>query len=90
VLVGISSDSFVITYIHESKEVDGVVAMSMLHQIEIPAGGTLMMKPGGLHVMLMGATGSVLNGDVIPLRLEFANGESLAVDAMVKPRDNQS
>ena len=89
-LIKISSENYGMVHLHESKETDGVSTMSMLHQIEIPAGGMLMMKPGGLHVMLMGAKSAVEEGAIVPLVLEFANGEQLKVDAEVKPRDHSS
>lgn len=90
VLVKVRAEGYKMTHLHESKETDGVATMSMLHQIEIPAGGKLAMKPGGLHVMLMGPSAPVLTGTLVLLTLEFANGYTLSVNAEVKPRDPSS
>jgi len=90
ILVGVSAEGYGMVHLHESKETDGVMTMSMLHQIEIPAGGMMMMKPGGLHVMLMGPKGPVAEGDTVPLMLEFANGDKMPVNALVKPRAPRS
>lgn len=90
VLVKVSAEGYGMSHLHESKETDGVATMSMLHQIEIPAGGMLMMKPGGLHVMLMRSKTPITEGASVPLTLEFANGDTLTVDAEVKPREPTS
>lgn len=87
VLIGVSSEAYAMSHLHESKEASGMATMSMLHQIEIPAGGTLLMEPGGLHVMLMSPKQPTAEGDSVTLTLSFANGEILTVDAMVKARD---
>lgn len=87
VLTGVSSDAYAMSHLHESKEASGMATMSMLHQIEIPAGETLSMQPGGLHVMLMSPKSPVVEGDSVTLTLSFANGETLTVEAMVKARD---
>ncbi|MEM5475729.1 copper chaperone PCu(A)C [Pacificibacter sp. AS14] len=87
VLIGVSSDTYAMSHLHETKEVSGMSTMSMLHQIEIPAGETLTMQPGGLHIMLMSPKQPVAEGDSVMLTLSFANGETLTVDAMVKARD---
>jgi copper(I)-binding protein len=90
VLVGIAADGYAMTHLHESKETDGVATMSMLHQIEIPAGKALTMKQGRLHIMLMGPDAPVAQGDVVQLVLTFADGETIAVSAEVKSRDYES
>lgn len=90
VLTGASADGYKMTHLHESKESDGVATMAMLHQITIPAGGMLMMQPGGLHVMLMGPQNPVAEGESIALTLTFENGDTMMVDALVKQRDAES
>lgn len=90
VLVGIAADGYAMTHLHESKETDGVATMSMLHQIEIPAGKALTMKQGGLHVMLMGPSSPAGQGDLVQLVLTFADGETMTVSAEVKARDYES
>jgi copper(I)-binding protein len=90
VLTGGAADGYTMTHLHHSAETAGVATMTMIHQIEIPAGGMLLMKPGGLHVMLMGPDAPVSEGDVVPLSLTFANGDVMSIDAEVKPRDFES
>lgn len=52
--------------------------------IEVPAGGSVELKPGGLHVMLIGLTKDLNVGDKFPVTLEFASGATLQVEAEVR------
>lgn len=73
-------------HIHKSEEKDGVATMSMVEQIEIPADGMLAMKPGGLHIMLLGPKSTVNLGDEIKITLNFEDGTSVDINALVKKR----
>ncbi len=42
--------------IHESVMKNGVMTMSHMMALPIPAKGSVLLAPGGLHVMLMGLT----------------------------------
>ncbi|MEP5153052.1 copper chaperone PCu(A)C [Planktotalea sp.] len=86
ILVGVAADGYAMSHMHESKEADGIATMAMIHQIEIPAGKTLTMAPGGLHVMLMRPDAPLASGDIVQLKLTFVNGETLVVSAEVKSR----
>ena len=90
VVVGVHADGYAMAHLHESKDTSGVATMTLVHQIEIPAGGLLSMKPGGLHVMLMGPQAPTKNGDKIALTLTFADDQTLTFDAAVRPRDAES
>ena len=39
--------------------------------IAVPAGGTVTLQPGGLHVMLIGLTEALRQGGEVPLTLRF-------------------
>lgn len=85
-LISASSDNYKMAHIHQSEDKDGVATMSMVEQIKIPAGGMLAMKPGGLHIMLMGPKNPVNLGDEIPVTLNFEDGTSVDLTALVKKR----
>ena len=56
--------------------------------IAVPAGGMAMLKPGGLHLMLMGLTETMRPGERRDVTLTFQSGYSVTVPAMVmKPGD---
>ncbi|MBO6919879.1 MAG: copper chaperone PCu(A)C [Rhizobiaceae bacterium] len=85
-LISASSDNYKMVHIHKSEEKDGVATMSMVEQIEIPADGMLAMKPGGLHIMLLGPKSTVNLGDEIKITLNFEDGTSVDINALVKKR----
>jgi copper(I)-binding protein len=52
--------------------------------VSIPAGETVMLKVGGLHIMCIGKTVPFELGVEIPLTLEFANAGSMNVNAEIR------
>jgi copper(I)-binding protein len=52
--------------------------------ILIPAGGSVVLKPGGYHVMYMGLLETIPVGSTIALTLEFSNGSTLTVEAVAR------
>ena len=45
----------------------------------------VVLEQGGMHVMLMGLTGSVTEGDMVPATLIFEQAGRVAVEFMVDP-----
>lgn len=70
---------------HTTVEENGVFRMRHLHEVEIPAGGTVEFKPHSMHVMIMKQQEPLKEGDTAPLTLHCEDG-SLAVAAPVKAR----
>lgn len=89
-LIGIAADGFGMAHLHENKMSDGVMSMAALAQIVIPAGETLRMEPGSIHIMLMMPKSPVKAGETVNLSLSFNDGEVLDVEALVKGRDEGS
>lgn len=84
-LLAASSDAAQRVELHLSEMSDDGV-MRMIEQedgILIPANGTLTMQPGGLHVMLMGLTAPLVDGEEITLTLEFANAPAREVRVLI-------
>lgn len=68
-----------------AMEMDGDV-MRMLHLpdgIELPAGSTVTLAPGGLHLMFMELGSPIVEGEPVPVTLEFQNAESIHVELEV-------
>jgi terC protein len=60
--------------------------MVQIENIEVPAMGEANLKPGGLHVMLMGIKAPIKEGDKLDATLEFDNGQKLELkDIVAKP-----
>ena len=84
-LVNAASDVAEKVELHTHKD-DGNGVMQMLHVPEgfvIPAGGEHALARGGDHVMLMGLTREVADGDVISLTLTFEKAGALVVEVPV-------
>jgi len=63
-LTGASSDVAKTLQIHEMKVVDGVMKMREIPSgLPIPAGGSVTLKPGGYHVMLIGLNKALKKGE---------------------------
>ena len=69
--------------LHESVEEDGVMRMAAVEQVAVQAGEPLAMKPGGLHIMVMGITPEMLEADRLPISLIFKDAGEVAVEAHV-------
>ncbi|MFN8622086.1 MAG: copper chaperone PCu(A)C [Chloroflexota bacterium] len=69
---------------HETKD-DGTgqMAMSPVDSIPVPAGGSVELKPGGYHIMLIDLTQPLDPGVVVPLTLTFQSGAVVEVQAVV-------
>ncbi len=68
------------------KQENGVMQMIHLDNITVKAGDQLTLRPGGLHLMLMGLKQPLEAGDTLPLSLTLDDGQSLAFEATVRER----
>lgn len=72
--------------IHDMSEKDGVMTMRQLEGgLEIPPSGVVELKPGGMHMMLMGLKGPLTAGDTITAKLKFQNAGEAEVKFDVLP-----
>ncbi len=71
-LVAVSSP-LATTEIHEMAIQDNVMRMRQIAGLDLPAGQTVTLKPGGYHVMFFDLKNQIKEGDVIPLTLVFEN-----------------
>jgi len=63
------------THIREGE----VMRMRQVADIPLPAGQTVRLRPGGLHVMLIGLTEPLVQGTEVPLTLVFARAGEVQV-----------
>ena len=71
-------------HLHESAMKDGVMQMKAVDALTIKPGETVELKPGGLHIMVMGLKTPLKAGETVPLRLQFARGGEITVNAEVR------
>ncbi len=85
ILVGVVSPVAKKVQIHRTIMKDGVARMVPQARIEIPPKGEVVLKRGGLHVMLMGLHQPLAAGDRIPLTLRFAERGNVQLEVPVRP-----
>ncbi len=86
-LIGIRAD-FPRVELHTTEFTDGVARMMHLDAIPVPAGETVSLEPGGLHVMFMGLRGNPLEeGETIPATLIFENAGEVEITFDIVKRD---
>lgn len=63
---------------------DGRLGMKDVPAFEVPAGGSVVLKPGGDHLMLYGLAAPLKAGDRVTLQLTVEPGRrTVAVEALV-------
>ena len=71
-LVAVSTPAAAKAEIHEMKVENDVMTMRPVEGgLEIPAGGSVELKPGGLHLMFMKVAAPFEKGATVPVTLEF-------------------
>lgn len=83
-LVAVSSPAAIRTEIHEMKHDGKMMTMAPIKDVPIAAGSRVEFKPGGKHVMLFDLAPEVRAGGKMPLRLAFADGKTIEVNAEVR------
>lgn len=68
-LISATSPVTPVVEVHEMVMQDNVMKMRQVPGIDLPAGKTVELKPGGYHVMLMDLKQQVKEGDVVPITL---------------------
>lgn len=85
-LIAAESDAAARVELH-THEVDanGVARMRQVEAIPVAAGAPAELKPGGLHVMLMGIGRPLAEGETIDLTLVFEKAGRVSLTVPVKP-----
>jgi len=76
-LLGASSDVAGVVEIHEMAMEGNVMRMRPIRTLDLPPGGTVELKPGGHHMMLM------------DLKRPLAAGEKIKVELRLETRDKK-
>jgi copper(I)-binding protein len=83
-VVSASSPAARAVELHTHTMDGGMMKMRRVEQIELPARGDTVLKPGGLHIMLIGLTEQLKPGMKISLTLKFADGSASTIVAPVQ------
>ncbi|WP_439551739.1 copper chaperone PCu(A)C [Falsiroseomonas sp.] len=68
------------THIHDN----GVMRMRPVPAIEVPARGEVQLRPSGFHLMLIGLTAPLRQGERIPVTLVFERAGEVQVELTVE------
>jgi len=80
-LLSAKSQAAGMVQIHEMKMEGNVMRMRELeHGLEIPAGGTVALAPGGFHLMMMYLKEPLRQGTKIPVSLVFDKAGSIEIE----------
>ncbi|MEM7728716.1 MAG: copper chaperone PCu(A)C [Pseudomonadota bacterium] len=72
--------------LHTHTMTDGVMRMREVARIDMAAGETVTLEPGGLHLMLFGFTREDGQTEA-PVTLRFENGEEMTLSVPIRERD---
>jgi len=79
----IDSPDFRNSQIHRTFMEDGIAKMLPVDKLQLPANGSVVLEPGGLHLMLFDPLRTLRDGDTVVLVIHADNGDSVTVDAPV-------
>ena len=78
--------------VHEMAMQGDVMRMRQVQSVDLPAGKTVELKPGGYHIMMMNLKAQVKEGDTVPFTLVFegkdGKREQVEIKAPVKALNN--
>ncbi len=83
-LTSVESDAAEIVELHKTETRNGMTMMAEVQNMELPAGKSIALQPGGLHIMLIRMNRSLAPGDQVRLKLVFDQAAPLEVTAEVK------
>lgn len=83
-MVGASSPDFGDVSLHETRIDRGMSRMRAVKRVPVKAGGTVELRPGGLHVMLMKPRRALRPGDRVRVDLRLADGRTVGADFPVR------
>lgn len=83
-LVGVSSPAAGVTQLHEMKLEGSIMTMRPVPALDLPAGKTVELKPGGYHVMLMDLKAPLKKDSTLPLTLTFKDAKGVQSKLEIK------
>ena len=84
-LVGVKADFAKKSMIHEMTNIDGISKMRhVMGGLNVPAHGSVALKPGGLHLMFTGVKDTLEAGKMLSVTLVFEKAGAQKLHAIVK------
>lgn len=90
-LTGVKSAAAETAEVHQMKMENGMMRMRAVPSLDLPAGKTVKLAPGGYHIMLFDLKRSLVTGQKLRLELTFEDVSKrqhrVAIEAKVRDRD---
>ncbi len=88
-LIAVSSSRFGKIELHKTEMHGDTMKMIHQKQLNIPAQGSLILKPGGYHLMLMKPESVPQAGESVGMELNFDNGQILHIKVPVRANNDK-
>ncbi len=82
-LIAVSTPAAASAAVHTTRMDGDVMKMEEAGPVELPPMGMVEMKPGGMHIMLMGLKAPLKKGDTLELTLTFEKAGDMKVQVPV-------
>ncbi|MEO6154532.1 MAG: copper chaperone PCu(A)C [Thermomonas sp.] len=76
-IVSASSPAYGSVEVHESRLIDGINRMRQLPELRIAPDGAAMLKPGGIHLMLMQPKAPLKEGSRVVIAFKLKDGRGV-------------
>ncbi len=90
-LAGVKTAAAETAEVHQMKIENGMMRMRAMPFLELPAGKSVKLEPGGYHIMLFDLRHSLVTGQKLKLELTLEDAAKrrhrVPVEAMVRDRD---
>jgi copper(I)-binding protein len=83
-LVSASADVSKTVELHQMQMQGDVMRMRQVEAVDIPPNQVTELRPGGLHIMLMGLKRPLKEGERFPMTLKFEKAGEVKVDMVVE------
>ncbi|MGV7194830.1 copper chaperone PCu(A)C [Xanthomonas campestris] len=81
-----TSSAFADVSLHETTQSNGVSRMRAVPALALPAGKTVPLAPGGLHLMLMEARAPLQEGAQVPVTFTLQDGRQIKATLQARKR----
>lgn len=89
-LIAVTGDVSEVVEIHEMSMNDGVMQMRKLEALDVPAGGAVMLEPGGNHIMLIGLKEALAEDGNLSLTFVFEKAGEVRVEMPIRKAGGHS
>jgi periplasmic copper chaperone A len=89
-IIGVQLENASSASIHQSVEQEGMMRMRAVPVLDVPAGFTVALAPGGYHIMVFGLKRVWRSGERLPFCLMRDNGDRICAKARVKGLQEQA